>query len=80
MTVLEALKKAGQVRADKLANTLGITQRTLAAKLYPHLTAGDVMSCRILDGNGTLIAVEYRMGGTFPISKPGPKIGSRAVV
>lgn len=74
---LITLKRMGQVMSKDLAKKLKCSERTLSVELYPHVAAGTVMSCRKYDGRGKCLGVEYRLSGTIPASKRGPKPGPR---
>lgn len=70
--VLNKLKVLGQCLSSELASHLSMTQRSVNAALYPHVARGDVMSCTVITGGKKQI--EYRLSGTFPRVRPGPKI------
>ena len=74
--VFGALKKSGQILSHDLARVSHTNERTVATQLQPHIKNGTVMSCRVLDGDGKLKGIEYRISGTIPAMRPGPKIGS----
>lgn len=72
--VLTILQQQGQMLSGELAKLAGMSERALHEEIYPHTIRGDVMSCKIIRG-GKTVCVEYRMGGTFPKVRPGPKVG-----
>ena len=74
--VFAALKKSGQILSGDLAKVAQTNERTVSVQLRPHIANGTVMACRVFDGGGKLLGTEYRISGTIPQSRPGPKIGS----
>ena len=74
--VLNKLKVLGQCLSSELASHLGMTQKAVNAALYPHVVSGNVMSCTVIT-NGRK-QIEYRLSGTLPHIRPGPKIGGKA--
>jgi hypothetical protein len=49
-----------------------MSQKAVNAALYPHVANGSVMSCTVIT-NGRK-QIEYRLSGTLPHVRPGPKI------
>jgi hypothetical protein len=74
--VLNKLKVLGQCLSSELASHLSMTQRAVNAALYPHVVSGNVMSCTVIT-NGRK-QIEYRLSGTLPHVRPGPKIVGKA--
>ena len=74
--VLNKLRQLGQCLASDLASHLRTSQRAVNQALYPHVVSGDVMSCTVIQ-NGRK-DIEYRLSGTLPHIRPGPKVGGRA--
>jgi hypothetical protein len=70
--VLNKLKQLGQCLSSELASHLRMTQRAVNEALYPHVISGNVMSCTVIT-NGRK-QIEYRLSGTIPRSRPGPKL------
>ena len=71
--VLEKLKHLGQCLSSELASHLKKSQRSIDAALYPHVVSGAVMACTVI--RGKKVETEYRLSGTIPRNRPGPKIG-----
>ena len=71
--VINKLKQIGQCLSSELASHLGMSQKAVNAALYPHVASGNVMSCTVIT-NGRK-QIEYRLSGTLPHVRPGPKIG-----
>jgi len=70
---LMLLKKQGQIISSDLAALCNISEQDLIDELYPHVASGAVMACDVIrDGKKS---VEYRLTGSFPKVRPGPKIG-----
>lgn len=74
--VLVKLKQLGQVLSADLASHCGITERDVNAALYPLVATGKVMSCTVYQGSKK-VGIEYRLSGTLPRVRPGPKVGGR---
>lgn len=74
--ILSKLKQLGQVLSSDLASHCGVTERTVNEALYPHIANNEVMACSVIKGGKK--SIEYRLTGTIPRSRPGPKVGARA--
>lgn len=72
--VLNKLQQLGQCLSSELASHMGTSQRAINEALYPHVMAGRVMACAVYQ-DGKKVGIEYRLSGTIPRSRPGPKIG-----
>ncbi len=73
MTLLERLRQTGQALDSELAERHGLRVAAVNAELAPHVAAGRVVSCVIRSPRGKQLAVEYRMSGSFPRLRPGPR-------
>ena len=69
------LKQQGQIMSSDLASLCDMNERKLVADLYPSVASGAVMACTVVR-DGEKVGIEYRMSGTFPKVRPGPKIGA----
>lgn len=75
--VLEALQRNGQIMSAHLAELCRVTERTVHTNLYPHVVSGAVMACKVFGPDNKLIGTEYRLSGTYPKARPGPKVGGK---
>ena len=73
--VLNKLKQFGQVMSTELANYCGVTERDVNTALYPLVANGKVMACTVYQ-DSKKVGTEYRLSGTIPRSRPGPKVGA----
>lgn len=77
-TVLVKLKQLGQCLDSDLAAHCEMSRRAVMNDLYPHVESGKVMACVVMDASGKRTGIEYRLSGTIPRSRPGPKVGAKA--
>jgi hypothetical protein len=73
VTLLERLRQTGQALDRELADRHGLRVAAVNDELAPHVAAGRVVSCVIRSPRGKQLAVEYRMSGSFPRLRPGPR-------
>jgi hypothetical protein len=73
VTLLERLRQTGQALDAELAERHGLRVAAVNDELAPHVAAGRVVSCVIRSPRGKQLAVEYRMSGSFPRLRPGPR-------
>ena len=73
--ILLKLKQTGQILSKELADCCGVSERSVNQTLYPHIAAGRVMACKVIGPDMTCLGTEYRLAGTHPRCRPGPKVG-----
>lgn len=73
MNLLQRLRQIGQALDSELAERSGMTAAQVNAELADDVAASRVVCCHVRSPKGVPLGIEYRISGTYPRVRPGPK-------